>query len=155
MAFTMEYMSTVHGVTYALTASPTSLELIGAAENGDIVAEGTIRLPPGGATEAAGLVRQALATIAIFEGKARPRVANSHARWTPDDDDSLRTDWLAEPSSTPATVAIREMAKSRQRSPAAIRARLGRIGCDPDVAGRLLSAETAELLGRDAVAGAA
>ncbi|HVK21453.1 MAG TPA: hypothetical protein VM677_08860 [Actinokineospora sp.] len=158
MAFTLEYNSTVQGVTYALTAVDTGtsvdMDLIGAAESGEIVAEGTIRLPPGGASAAADLVRTALTAIATFEGKrGRPRIGNSHARWKPADDTALHADWLAYPPSTPAFDAIRDLAAARQRSPAAIRARLGRLGCDPDVAGRLLSAEAAAVIGRDSVAG--
>ncbi|CRK60953.1 hypothetical protein [Alloactinosynnema sp. L-07] len=158
MAFTLEYNSTVNGVTYALTAvddgTAVDLELIGAAESGDIVAEGKVRLPPGGATAAADLVRTALTAIATFEGKrTRTRVGNSHARWTPADDAVLHADWLRYPPSTPAVDAIRELATARQRSSAAIRARLGRLGCDPDVAGRLLSAEAAAVVGRNSVAG--
>jgi hypothetical protein len=34
-----------------------------------------------------------------------------------------------------------------QRSPTAIRARLARVGCDPDIPGRELSAAAATLLG--------
>ncbi|WP_436493212.1 hypothetical protein [Actinokineospora sp. HUAS TT18] len=158
MAFTMEYTSTVHGVTYALTAvdngAAVDLDLVGTGDAGEIVAEGQVRLPPGGATAAAGLIRTALTAIATFEGRRpRTRVGNSHARWTQPDDESLRTDWLSYPPSTPATTAIRELAAARKRSSAAIRARLGRVGCDPDVAGRLLTAETASLVGRNAVAG--
>jgi hypothetical protein len=157
MAFTMEYASTVHGVTYALTATndgtSIDLELLG-ADGTEIVAEGTIRLPPGGATAAALLVQRALTAIATFEGKrVRQRIGNSHARWTPTDDADLRAEWLTQVATTPATSAIRALATARQRSPAAIRARLARLGCDPDVAGRLLAPEAAEVLGRDAVAG--
>lgn len=161
MAFTMEYTSTHQDTTYALTVSTLdgggmTVALTGAAETGDQVAEGALRLPPGGATEAARLLHQALTAMATLEGRRRPRRAgsapNSHAPWTPDQDAALREDWLAHPATTPSSAAIRELAAARQRSPAAIRARLARIGCDPDVPGRLLTEEAAALLGRDATA---
>ncbi|MDQ3404833.1 MAG: hypothetical protein M3548_15825 [Actinomycetota bacterium] len=157
MAFTMEYTGTHRDVTYALTVATDSdstdvgLDLLGTDSEGQVVAEGSLRLPAGGATETAALLNQALTAIATLEGKRpRKRVGNSFAPWTPPQDKALYDDWLRQRPDTPATTAIRELATTRQRSPAAIRARLARIGCDPDVAGRLLSPEAAELVGRDA-----
>ncbi|MGQ0839690.1 hypothetical protein [Actinokineospora sp.] len=156
MTFTMEYTSKLRDITYALTIAAQDggdlgLDLVGADDAGSIVAEGTLRLPAGGATETAKLMQQALTAISTFEGRrVRRRVGNSHAPWTSEQDTALRVEWLTLATHTPATSAIRELAAARERSPAAIRARLARVGCDPDVAGRLLTQETAELVGRDA-----
>jgi hypothetical protein len=62
--------------------------------------------------------------------------ANSHQPWTPELDAELRDTWLA--AVPPASPRIGELAEAMSRSRNAIRARLARIGCDPDVPGRLL-----------------
>ncbi len=158
MAFTLEYTSKRHDVTYAMTIAAADggelgIELVGADEHGAVVAEGSLRLPPGGATETAKLLREALAAIAGFEGRrVRRSAGNANQPWTADLDTALREAWLAQPPTTPATELIRALAAERERTPAAIRARLPRLGCDPDVSGRLLTEETATLIGRDAVA---
>lgn len=158
MAFTLEYTSTQREITYAMTVTAQegsgalSIELLGADVEGTVVADGSMTLPPGGATEAARLLRQALDAIAGFEHKrVRRRAGNSHQPWTSEQDAVLREAWLAGSPVDPAAGVIRALAAERERSPAAIRARLARLGCDPDVTGRLLTEQTAELVGRDAV----
>ncbi|WP_156758499.1 hypothetical protein [Actinokineospora pegani] len=159
MTFTMEYTSTARDTTYTLTVTADAdgaleIDLRGDDPAGSTVAEGTLALPPGGATEAARLLHQSLTAIAAFEGRrVRRSVGNANQRWTADADATLREAWLAHDPATPAVEVIRALATAHQRSPAAIRARLPRLGCDPDVTGRLLTESTASLLGRDAVAG--
>ncbi|GLZ40699.1 hypothetical protein [Actinokineospora sp. NBRC 105648] len=156
MAFNLEYTSKHRDVTYALTIAAEQdgdlgVDLVGTNDNGTVVAEGTLRLPPGGATETARLLREALGAISTFEGRGkRTTVGNAHARWTPDQDSALREAWLSQPPTASASEVIRALAVERERTAASIRARLPRVGCDPDVAGRLLTAETAALVGRDA-----
>ncbi|SDC73296.1 hypothetical protein [Actinokineospora iranica] len=159
MAFNLEYTSKHRDVTYAMTVvadddGELGIELLGANDRGTVVAEGALRLPPGGATETAKLLREALGAIAGFEGKRiRQSVGNANQRWTRDQDITLREAWLSHPPTAPATEVIRTLAAERERTPAAIRARLPRLGCDPDVTGRVLTEETAALVGRDAIAG--
>jgi hypothetical protein len=62
--------------------------------------------------------------------------ANSHQPWTPELNAQLRDTWLA--AEPPASARISEIAQAMGRSRNAIRSRLARIGCDPDVPGRLL-----------------
>jgi hypothetical protein len=63
--------------------------------------------------------------------------------WTPDLDMSLKGAWLNATDTTPAFDLIGELAKEMGRSRNSIRARLARVGCDPDVAGRALREEEA------------
>jgi len=158
MAFTLEYTSTARNITYTLTVNADTegalaIDLTGEDESGTKVAEGTLTLPPGGATESARLLHQSLTAIAGFETR-RPRrstVGNANQRWTPDEDTALREAWLSHPPTDSATEVIRSLATTHQRTPAAIRARLPRLTCDPDVSGRLLTETTAPLVGRDAI----
>ncbi|MGW5050702.1 hypothetical protein [Actinokineospora sp. NPDC004072] len=152
MAFTLEHTATHRNTTYRLSVTSEegslTLDLHGASPDGD-VASGTIRLPVTGSAEAARLITRALTAASAFDGtRKRGTAPNSHAPWTLDQDTALRADWEAYPESTKAATAIRELAAARQRSSASIRARLSRIGCDPDVPGRLLTPETATLIGR-------
>ena len=157
MAFTLEYTSTARDITYTLTVNADAegalaIDLTGEDPEGTTVAEGTLTLPPGGATESARLLHQSLTAIAGFEGRrVRRSVGNANQRWTPDEDTALREAWLSHPPTDPATEVIRTLAAAHQRSPAAIRARLPRLTCDPDVTGRLLTETTAALIGRDAI----
>ncbi|WP_156893277.1 hypothetical protein [Actinokineospora enzanensis] len=157
MGFNLEYTSKRHDISYALTVTANDdgdlgLDLAGHDHTGTLVAEGALSLPPGGAAETARLLREALDAISHFEGRrARRFTGNANQRWTAEQDGALREAWLARPASAPAGEVIRALAGERLRSPAAIRARLPRVGCDPDVAGRLLTAATAELVGGDAV----
>ncbi|MBW0114035.1 hypothetical protein [Pseudonocardia abyssalis] len=62
-------------------------------------------------------------------GELRP--AHSHQPWTEDLDTQLRDTWFACTATTPAPI-IEEIAEAMGRSTSGIRARLLRIGCDPD-----------------------
>lgn len=71
-------------------------------------------------------------------GELRP--VHSHQPWTDDLDTQLRDTWLACTASNPAPV-IEEIAEAMGRSTNGIRARLRRIGCDPDLPGSEQSGE--------------
>jgi hypothetical protein len=71
----------------------------------------------------------------------RPGPPNSRQPCTSDLDDTLRETWMANASTTPATEVIGALAQAMGRTRGGIRARLARIGCDPDVPGRTLAAE--------------
>ncbi|GAA3865005.1 hypothetical protein GCM10022243_34060 [Saccharothrix violaceirubra] len=72
--------------------------------------------------------------------------ANANAPWTPALEAELRESWLAtDPAETPET-ARKTLATHFARSPTAIRARLLRLGCDPEAPGRTCDpARAAEL----------
>jgi hypothetical protein len=73
--------------------------------------------------------------------KPRPGPMNGRVPWTTDLDMSLKGAWLNAEDTTPAFDLIGELAKEMGRSRNSIRARLARVGCDPDVAGRALREE--------------
>ena len=154
MAFTIEHTATHRTTTYTLSLTAhddgqVTLDLLGSAEPEGTVADGSLRLPLSGAPEAARLLNRALTAVsALAQHRRRGSAPNSHAPWTLDQDTALRADWQAYPESAPAASAIRELADARQRSPGSIRARLARLGCDPDVPGRMLSREAADLIGK-------
>ncbi|WP_214405707.1 hypothetical protein [Pseudonocardia lacus] len=73
--------------------------------------------------------------------KPRPGPMNGRVPWTPDLDMTLKGAWLNASDTTPAFDLIGELAKEMGRSRNSIRARLARVGCDPDVPGRVLREE--------------
>jgi hypothetical protein len=141
----INYVVTVEGLG---TDERLDLHLAGTTAEGAVLAEGTLRLPPGGMAPAAKLLKQALDAIGKLDPPKRPgRPVNANRPWTTEQDALLREEWLAATPVTPAAQIIRELAQTRQRSATAIRARLPHLGCDPDVPGRTLSDQAAELLG--------
>ena len=158
MAFTLEHTSTAQDITYTLRVTTDddgalAVKISGADAAGTPVAEGSLTLPPGGAMPCARLIHQSLSAISGFKTpRSKRSVGNANQRWTAEADAALREAWLSHPPTDAATAVIRELATAHERSPAAIRARLPRLSCDPDVVGRLLSEVTAPIVGRGAVA---
>lgn len=137
-------------VNYKLSATTDSddsllLDLFGATEAGEVVADGRLRLPIEGGTAIGKLLGRVLSAHSRMQGRPN-RHANANSPWTPTLDDELRTTWMSPGDSTAAT-RISSIAKNMQRSVTAIRARLPRVGCDPDVVGRELSPTAAAVLG--------
>lgn len=137
-------------VSYRLSVTVDSeeslvLDLLGTTESGEVVADGRLRLPvEGGGTIGKTLTRVLSAHTRL---RSRPiRHANANQPWTEALDDELREAWM-QPGSATAQDRIRDLGKHMQRSPTAIRARLPRVGCDPDVPTRALSATAAATLG--------
>ena len=64
-----------------------------------------------------------------------PRPSNNHQPWTPELDGQLRDTWLAAATSVRAPDMVDAIAQAMGRSPNGIRARLVRVGCNPDVPG--------------------
>ncbi|SDP21401.1 hypothetical protein [Lentzea jiangxiensis] len=137
-------------VHYRLSATTDSdeslvLELLGSLDSGEVVADGRLRLPVEGGATIGKLLSRVLGAHTRLRSR-QPRHANANQPWTEALDTELRTAWLtASEESSPKL--IRSLADGMQRSPTAIRARLARVGCDPDVPGRELSATAAALLG--------
>ncbi len=73
--------------------------------------------------------------------RPRPQPPNGRQPWTSELDEVLRETWMAAAESTPAGEVIGELMAGMGRSRGSIRARLARIGCDPDVPGRVLREE--------------
>ncbi|MGW6445411.1 hypothetical protein [Lentzea sp. NPDC055074] len=137
-------------VNYRLSATTDSdesmvLDLLGSLDSGEVIADGRLRLPVEGGVTIGKLLARVLSAHTRL--RTRPtRHANANQPWTEALDTDLRTAWLT-PSDQSSPALIRSLADEMERSPTAIRARLARVGCDPDVPGRELSAAAAVLLG--------
>ena len=147
---TYENSVRIGSTTYQVvaTADPDlSVDLAGVDGSGVLVAEGTIRLPSEAGAKIGKLLAQVLEALGRLSTantpSSRDRPANANQPWTQDLDDGLRADWLAATTDTPTAELIRSIAKRLERSPTSIRSRLAKVGCDPDVPGRPLSAEAA------------
>ncbi|MEJ2855482.1 MULTISPECIES: exonuclease domain-containing protein [unclassified Saccharothrix] len=72
--------------------------------------------------------------------------ANSHASWTADQDAALRDEWLAADPWEAAETRRKDLAVRHGRTEGAVRARLLRLRCDPELPGRTCDeARAAEL----------
>ncbi|WP_394613369.1 hypothetical protein JNUCC0626_25905 [Lentzea sp. JNUCC 0626] len=137
-------------VSYRLSATTDTtdaivLDLLGSLDSGEVVADGRLRLPVEGGSTVGKLLARVL--TAHTRLRTRPsRHANANQPWTDTLDSELRTEWLTAPEPDAAKL-IRSIADDMARSATAIRARLARVGCDPDVPGRELSPAAATLLG--------
>ncbi|MFD9704851.1 hypothetical protein [Lentzea sp. NPDC059081] len=137
-------------VNYRLSATTDSeeslvLDLLGSLDSGEVVADGRLRMPVEGGTA----VGRLMARVLTAHSRLRPRPsrhANANQPWTESLDAELRTTWLAATEGSAPALA-RSLADAMQRSTTAIRARLAKVGCDPDVPGRELSETGATLLG--------
>ncbi len=137
-------------VNYRLSATTDSseslvLDLLGSLDSGEVIADGRLRLPVEGGATVGKLLSRVLGAHTRLRGRPS-RYANANQPWTDTLDAALRTTWLT-PTDTPPQTLIRSIADDMQRSPTAIRARLPRVGCDPDIPGRELSPAGAALLG--------
>lgn len=121
------------------------IDLLGTTEAGEVVADGRFRLPVDGGSTIGKLLSRVLSAHTRL--RSRPsRHANANAPWTQSLDDEVRETWLR-PGSEGAVERINGLSARMERSKTAIRARLVKVGCDPDVAGRELSETAAALLG--------
>lgn len=139
------------GTTYRFSISTdasdeTVLDLHGTALDGTVVADGRIRLPAADGVEIGKTLGKALATQSrLTSGK--PKASNAGTPWSDELDAQLRTEWMNLAPTDNATKHLKELAASMQRTPTAIRARLPRVGCDPDIPGRQLSPTAAGVFG--------
>lgn len=137
-------------ITYRLAITVDSeeslvLDLSGTTESGEVVADGRLRLPVEGGAAVGKLLTRVLSAHTRLRGRPN-RHANANSPWTQSLDAELREAWL-QPGGEDALGRINSLATHMERSKTAIRARLARVGCDPDVAGRELSDTAAALLG--------
>jgi hypothetical protein len=156
MGFHIDYRGETKaaGINYVVTVKALgseerlALQLAGATEDGKVLAEGELTMPPGGMTSVARLLKQALDAVTRLDSGRSKRPSNAYQPWTTEQDEQVRAAWLAASPRSPAIALIRELAESLQRTPTAIRARLPHLGCDPDVPGRELGDSASELLSR-------
>ncbi|KAA9157205.1 helix-turn-helix domain containing protein [Amycolatopsis acidicola] len=111
------------------------LSVGGAGEQGESVVDGQLEIAAS-AIESLGAVlsetlRHHAAVSASGERRARARPAAQGRPWTPELDVELERRWIAGDP-------VAEIAQHFERSPGGVRARLPRVGCDPERPGEYL-----------------
>ncbi|MFB9907942.1 hypothetical protein [Allokutzneria oryzae] len=160
MAISLDYQGDVHtgDSTYAVRArigeaEHVEIELSGTDIDGDAIAEGQLVLPAHGLAPCGQLLSEVMEALSRLHDPRRNRkrgargasAANANAPWTSELDTELKERWLtggAAPTAGPSVIG--ELAERFGRSRSSIRARLARVGCDPDVPGRILSSVDGE-----------
>ncbi|MFI0463671.1 hypothetical protein ACH347_06285 [Saccharopolyspora sp. 5N102] len=123
-----------------------AVEFTGADADGRVVAEGNLLIAVDGLGDANAFLAQTLDGLAALHspwatgrGRSRPRPPNAGRPWTEADGERLRERWLSSVGET-ASRLIGELGEEFGRTRGAVRAQLPRLGCDPDVPGRVLAA---------------
>ncbi|MBP2321057.1 hypothetical protein JOF56_001442 [Kibdelosporangium banguiense] len=109
--------------------------LTGVDSAGSTTASGSFTLPPDGLSAVGKLINQVMSGLSTLNGRPATGPANAQAPWTKEQDDELLERWLAAGDTNAATIVRRNLATHFGRSSGSIRARLLRIGCDPDAPG--------------------
>lgn len=108
----------------------------GTDSDGTAAADGAIRLPLDGLAVVGRLLDQIMTGLSTLNGRPVGRsAANAQAPWTAAQDEELMELWLAAGDTYSASTVRRELAARFGRSSGAIRARLLRIGANPDAPG--------------------
>ncbi|PKW15069.1 hypothetical protein [Saccharopolyspora spinosa] len=122
-----------------------AMEFTGADADGRVVAEGNLLIAVDGLGDVNAFLAQTLGGLAALHapwtpgrGRSRPRPPNAGRPWTETDGERLRERWLGSVGET-ANRLIGELAEEFGRTRGAVRAQLPRLGCDPDVPGRVLA----------------
>ncbi|SDM97567.1 hypothetical protein SAMN04489726_4280 [Allokutzneria albata] len=153
MAISLDYQGDVRAgdCTFAVRArigeaEHVAIELTGTDSDGDSIAAGELVLPADGLAPCGQLLSEVMEALSRLHDPRRNRkrgartAANANAPWTPELDGQLREHWLARGADPTAGAAvIGELSDRFGRSRSSIRARLVKVGCDPDVPGRRLS----------------
>jgi hypothetical protein len=102
-------------------------------------ASGSIILPPDGLVPVGRLLQQVMTGLSTLNGRPPGRqtvsAANAQAPWTGPQDDELLELWLAAGDTHKATTVRRDLAAHFGRTEGAIKARLLKVGADPDAPG--------------------
>lgn len=121
-----------------------TVEIHATTHGGAVVADGQLRFPAADGVAIGKSIAQAVTAQSRLMAR-KPKASNANAPWTKGLDSALRTAWLELSPSDDASKCIRKLAADMERSATAIRARLPRTGCDPDVPGRELSESARDL----------
>lgn len=121
----------------AITLPPAGDQVeIALSSDGAPAASGSITLSPDGLAAVGKLMQQVMAGLSTLNGHGRaPAPANAQAPWTKEQDDELLERWTSAGDTLSATKVRRDLATHFGRTTGSIRARLLRIGCDPDAPG--------------------
>ncbi|TCO58248.1 hypothetical protein [Actinocrispum wychmicini] len=99
-------------------------------------ASGAFTLPPDGLAAVGRLLHQVMTGVSTLNGRPTTTGAsNAQAPWTTKQDEELMELWLAAGDTHSATTVRRELATHFGRSLGSIRARLLKIGANPDAPG--------------------
>lgn len=124
-----------------------TVEFTGARlDDGRVIAEGNLLVAEDALVDSTLFLTRTLDGIAALHGRTGPgrrsgaaqRPANAGQPWTSELDEVVRTRWMSGTDTT-AGALVGEIARELGRSRSSVRARLARVGCDPDVPGRLLN----------------
>ncbi|MBB5156129.1 hypothetical protein [Saccharopolyspora phatthalungensis] len=122
-----------------------AVEFTGADADGRVVAEGNLLIAIDGLGDANAFLARTLGGLAALHepwtagrGRGRPRPPNAGRPWAEADGERLRERWLSSVGET-ASRLVGELAEELGRTRGAVRAQLPRLGCDPDVPGRVLA----------------
>ncbi|ALG06142.1 hypothetical protein [Kibdelosporangium phytohabitans] len=96
---------------------------------------GSFTLPTDNLAAVGKLINQVLSGLSTLSGRSAATPANASAPWTKEQDDELLDRWASAGDTHSATALRRILAEHFGRTTGSIRARLLRIGCDPDVPG--------------------
>lgn len=97
---------------------------------------GSFTLPADNLAAVGKLINQVLSGLSTLSGRSGASPTNASAPWTKEQDDELLERWTSAGDTHSATALRRILAEHFGRTTGSIRARLLRIGCDPDVPGR-------------------
>jgi hypothetical protein len=115
------------------------VSLAGLDPDGEPSAAGSLTLPPDGLAAVGRLLQQIMTGLSTLNGRSRGGPTNAQAPWTQQQDEELLDLWVAAGDTSSAPRVRRELADHFGRSLGAIKARLARVGCDPDAPGRVLT----------------
>jgi hypothetical protein len=109
--------------------------LTGVDSSGSPTASGSFTLPPDGLAAVGKLINQVMSGLSTLNGRPATGASNAQAPWTKEQDDELLKRWTSAGDTHSASAVRRSLAIHFGRSAGSIRARLLRIGCDPDAPG--------------------
>jgi hypothetical protein len=109
--------------------------LTGVDSTGSQTASGSFTLPPDGLAAVGKLINQVMAGLSTLNGRPAGGPTNAQAPWTKEQDDELLERWISAGDTHAASAVRRSLATHFGRSAGSIRARLLRIGCDPEAPG--------------------
>ncbi|WP_112273624.1 hypothetical protein [Lentzea terrae] len=121
------------------------LDLLGLDSSGVVHADGRLHLPVKGGVVVGDLIMRVLRAHARMQPRTRPAPVNASEPWTPADEQTLRGAWTST-TGVKAVQLVRNLAEKLGRSKTAVRSRLSKLGLDPDVVGRVLAAESMDVL---------
>jgi hypothetical protein len=121
------------------------VSLSGLDHDGEQSASGALTLPPDALAPVGRLLQQIMTGLSTLNGRARATTpANARAPWSEDQDNDLMERWLTAGDTHKAGTIHRELAEHFGRTIGSIKARLTKIGCDPEAPGHAFTTTPTE-----------